>query len=119
MFHDEDNDTEITFTGSNGTVTWSPGGPFPPVSNQSTRNPFEVGIGETVEFFYVMEDAGSLPRLPLKYHGTDGETVFSLEPGSEWSSSKPDEFLWSNWRTTADHDGGIVIVGTVDIGDAV
>ena len=96
MFHDEDNDTEITFGGNAGTVTWAPGGPTPPVSNNFGPMPFDAGTGETVNFLYFMEDFGPLPRLPLKFLGTTGETVFTLEPDSEWSTTRPDQFVWSN-----------------------
>lgn len=119
MFHDEDNDTEIFFNGNAGTVTWTPGGPIPPVPNNAGPMPFDIGTGERVNFLYVMKEFGALPLLRLKFLGTSGGAVFSLEPDTEWRSTVPDQFVWANWRTTASNNGGIVIVGTVDIGDDV
>lgn len=116
MFHDEDDDeTEILFDGSAGKVTWLPGGPNPPISNNSGPMPFPVEEGSTVDFFYDMLDAGPLPRLPLKFLGTTGDTIFLLEPHSEWSSPRQDEFLFANWRTRASQNAGLVIVGTIDM----
>lgn len=117
---DEEN-YQIKFSGGLHSVTWTPNGPSSPVNFPTGELDFPESINTLVDFTFTDNDNNELPALKLTFNGTDVETIFTLFTPSSWSTSGTNSNLFqyngvSLAFTTA--DGGIQIVGTVDIGSA-
>lgn len=117
----EEENYQIKFSGSLHTVTWTPNGPASPVNFPTGLLDFPETITTLVDFTFTDNDNNELPPLKVTFNGTNVETIFTLSTPSSWTTSdtNPNIFQYNGVSLAfATQDGGIQIVGTVDIGSA-
>ncbi|MFN8393086.1 MAG: hypothetical protein U0176_00265 [Bacteroidia bacterium] len=116
-----DDSYQIGFSGGLHTVTWSPNGPSSPATFPTGMLDFPETVNTLVDFTFVDNDNETLPPFKVTFNGTEGDVIFTLSTPSSWSTSATNPNLFECDGVSlgfVTQDGGIQIVGTVDIGSA-